>query len=305
MSKSENPLDNSFSSKYKLQSYSCPICGGDRYKKLYLIQGFQIVRCECSMTFVNPRISNEQIFELYRHEYFHRPEDGYDDYERIADLRIQTFEKWYRDIIPYCINPEFDRRFALDIGCAAGYFLDILRKNHWKTVGIELDLSMHSSLIQKGYDVSDNPLEFFNSPHQFDLITMFDAIEHLPELQKNFTKISSLLSNQGILAISTPNIDSFQHYLFRSRWFQFKPIEHLYYFSPRTIAQLAKDNGFKIEEMRTSGQYANIPFIVDRLQHYGFHNLAKICSFLIKSFALERLTWYADTGSMFVILRKI
>lgn len=91
--------------RYKLHEYSYPICGGVNYKKLYLIQGFDIVKCSaCSMSFVNPRISNDYLFDIYRHEYFHRKQDGYNDYESIANLRIKTFEKWYRDLAPYCIK---------------------------------------------------------------------------------------------------------------------------------------------------------------------------------------------------------
>lgn len=288
-------------SKFILQKYPCPICAGGQSKKLYVIQGFHVVRCKtCRMTFVNPRIRNEQIFDVYRHEYFHRNQDGYNGYESIVDLRIQTFEKWYRDIIPYCIH----KGPALDIGCAAGYFLDILRSNHWQTEGVELDHRMYELLIQKGYVISNDPLEYFTSSHQYDLITMFDVIEHLPELQKDLAKISSLLSTQGILALSTPNIDSWQHQIFRSRWFQFKPVEHLYYFSPETLKRLAEDHGLYVEVMRKSGQYSNIPFIIDRLKHYGFANLASIVSFFVKIFALEMLNWYADTGSVFVIFRK-
>jgi 2-polyprenyl-3-methyl-5-hydroxy-6-metoxy-1,4-benzoquinol methylase len=288
-------------SKFKLQIYPCPICAGERNKKLYEIQGFPIVKCDnCGMTFVNPRISNEQLFEVYRHEYFHRHQDGYNDYESIADLRIQTFERWYKDIAPYCIH----KKLALDIGCAAGYFLDILKKDQWQAEGIELEHQMYALLLQKGYDISNEPLEYFTSPYRYDLITMFDVIEHLPELQKDFAKISSLLSPQGILAISTPNIDSFQHRLFRSRWFQLKPVEHLYYFSPSTLKSLAEVHGLQIEVIRKSGQYSNIPFIIDRLQHYGFYNLARLFAIIIRLFGLEKLNWYADTGSVFIILRK-
>ena len=288
-------------SKFNIQKYPCPICGGGRNKKLYLIQGFHVVRCNsCSMTFVNPRIRNEQIFDVYRHEYFHRNQDGYNGYESIADLRIQTFEKWYRDIIPYCIHKDT----ALDIGCAAGYFLDILRGNHWQTEGIELDHRMYKLLIEKGYVIGNDPLEYFTSLGQYDLITMFDVIEHLPELQKDIAKISSLLSPQGILALSTPDIDSWQHRVFRSRWFQFKPIEHLYYFSPVTLKRLAEEHGLYVEVIKKSGQYSNIPFIIDRLKYYNFRGLASIFSFFVKTFALENLNWYADTGSVFVIFRK-
>jgi len=306
-------------SQFTLETYPCPICGGEKHKRLYLIQDFQVVRCStCSMTFVNPRIKSEQIFDVYRHEYFDRRQDGYNGYESIADLRIQTFEKWYRDIAPYFIDdciPEdlpkslhtktSHKRLALDIGCAAGYFLDILQANHWQSEGIELDRRMYALLIEKGYDVSNEPLEHFTSSHQYNLITMFDVIEHLPELQKDFAKISSLLLPKGLLALSTPNIDSFQHRLFRSRWFQFKPIEHLYYFSPTTLTQLADDHGLHVEFMQKSGQYSNIPFIVDRLKHYGFTNLAKLFIFLVKLLRLENLNWYADTGSIFVVFRKI
>jgi 2-polyprenyl-3-methyl-5-hydroxy-6-metoxy-1,4-benzoquinol methylase len=297
-------------SKFKLQEYACPVCGniGDRqqHKKIFTIQGFKIVRCPvCTMTFVNPRICNEQIVDIYRFSYFQRRKDGYDNYESIAHLRIQTFEKWYGDILPFLKSKDFDKLRALDIGCAAGYFLNVLEKQNWEAEGIELDQDMYQLLVKRGYKVSNVPLEEFTSPHQFDLITMFDVLEHLPALQDDFAKLSDLLLLQGLLVIATPNIDSTQRKMFGNRWFQFKPIEHLYYFSPVTIKKLAQKNGLRIEAILNSGQYADIPFISDRLKRYGFSFFARFLNALVKLLGLKNLNWYADTGSMFVVLRKI
>ncbi len=288
-------------SKLKLQAYPCPICGSHNHRKIYSIQGFAIVRCNsCSMTFVNPRICNEQIFDIYRYEYFQRRKDGYDNYQTIAHLRIQTFEKWYQDILPFCKS----KGLALDIGCAAGYFLDVLKRDLWQTEGIELEEKMYQSLIKQGYKVSNQPLEDFVPSDQYDLITMFDVIEHLPELQADFAKLADMLSANGILVLATPNIDSFQSKVFGDRWFQFKPIEHLYYFSPRTLKHLAQKHGLYIESINKSGQYADIPFISDRLQRYGFKLLVNVFNLFVKLFRLKNFNWYADTGSIFVIMRK-
>ncbi|MFN6065598.1 MAG: hypothetical protein ACK45T_00205, partial [Pseudanabaena sp.] len=72
-----------------------------------------------------------------------------------------------------------------------------------------------------------------------------------------------------------------------------------------TLKRLAQDHGLRVEVMKRSGQYSNIPFIVDRLEHYGFYHLARLFRLTAKLCALDSLNWYADTGSIFVILRKV
>jgi len=209
--------------------YPCPVCGGIKNKFYKGVRKFSIVRClSCSMIYVNPRIANGYVYDLYRKEYFHRKEYGYENYELNEDLKRKTFSHWYKSIEKYICTLES----ALDIGCAAGYFLDILKNRGWKsTEGIELDISMYNSLLRQGYNVDNKPLEFFRPCKKYDLITLFDVAEHLPHINTDFNVLLNILNDSGIIVMVTPNVNSVQRKIMGCHWFQFKPMEHIYYFS--------------------------------------------------------------------------
>ena len=289
-----------FSSETK--HYPCPVCGTDAPRTLYRIRGFGIVRCPvCTMVYVDPRVKDERVYEIYRSEYFNRPADGYDNYELNAALRRKTFRRWYDDLRPYLGD---SRSHALDIGCAAGYFLDILRDDGWDAQGIELDTTMYESLRSRGHTVSDTPLEFFEPTAKFGLITLFDVLEHLPRIDEHMHKLSDMLAGTGLIALVTPDISSFQKRLMGRRWFQLKPVEHILYFSPKTLAKVVSRHGLRIVHVARSGQYADCMFIHDRLKRYGFGRAAALFNRVVSVLHLRDRHWYADTGSMFVVLKR-
>ena len=230
-------------------------------------------------------------------------------------MRDKTFQRWYRDIEPSLL---LKTGTALDVGCASGSFLRVLSQKGWDVKGIELDQDMLENVKQQGYDVSNTPLEHYDSSTNlpagqagFQLITLFDVIEHLPYLNKDLEKLSGLLDNKGSIVLVTPNIKSMQHRLLGSKWFQFKPREHIYYFSPKTLEQVVKPYNLKIKHVLPCGQYADFSFLHNRLNKYGF---TMIASLMKRSMGIsgpagrqagwKDKAWYAGTGSMLVILQK-
>jgi 2-polyprenyl-3-methyl-5-hydroxy-6-metoxy-1,4-benzoquinol methylase len=285
-----------------LQQNPCPVCDATRPQPAYQVKGFTIARCgACGMHYTNPRLPTDALYEIYRRDYFHSNKDGYEDYELSAHLRKKTFEKWYADIRPFLHR---DTGKSLDIGCAAGYFMDVLKSDGWQPEGIELDESMRGTPRARGYQVFDQPLEFFTPTGTYDLITLFDVIEHLPGLKADVAKIAGMLSPQGCVALVTPDITSLQRKIFGARWFQFKPTEHIYYFSPDALRRVFAPHGLEVVLLKRAGQYADVSFLHRRLIKYGFTGLAKLFDATVRLFGLANRYWYADTGSMFVVLRK-
>jgi 2-polyprenyl-3-methyl-5-hydroxy-6-metoxy-1,4-benzoquinol methylase len=287
-----------------LASYPCPVCAAASTNPLLTIKEFRIVRCAvCGMVYVDPRVRNEEIFNIYRNEYFkHGGEGGYEDYELIAPLRKKTFQKWYADIERFL---PADHATALDIGCAAGYFLEHLTSKGWRHVeGIELDRRMLDGLRKSNFNVSDLPLEQFVPSHRYHLITLFDVLEHLPDINNDFTKLSAMLDDNGIIALVTPNFASFQRRIFGKRWFQFKPREHIYYFTPTSLRKIAEKHNFSVVYLAASGQFADFSFLQNRFASYHFPLLGSLFSLACLMFRLKNKFWYMNTGSMFAILKK-
>jgi 2-polyprenyl-3-methyl-5-hydroxy-6-metoxy-1,4-benzoquinol methylase len=254
------------------------------------------------MAYVNPRLSNEHIVRLYQTDYFHNIDYGYENYDLNRHLRIKNFERWFGEVLPYLNNA--GTKNALDIGCASGDFLAILRKNGWNAYGIELDKKIGEELNRQGYSVSDSPLEKYSSSVKFDLITLFDVLEHLIFVHDDIQKLADMLSPSGTILLVTPDIESRQRKLFGKRWFQFKPREHINYFSPATLDKVLDAHGLKIVSVKPCGQYADVGFLSSRLERYGFKLANSVFLFFMKLTGLHKKFWYADTGSMLAVIQK-
>lgn len=289
--------------KFTLKEYSCAICNSvDSTQPLFKINNFNIVKCKnCQFVYVNPRISNEDLPKLYSGDYFNNKEFGYSGYEQDAHLRIQNFKRWLKDIKPFL---EKEKGSVLDIGCASGYFLELMRDNGWSVEGIELDPSMQTVLDKKQIPTFPHPFDEYKTDKKFDLITLFDVIEHLPEVHQTFKKLTDILDEKGIIALITPDYNSFQSKFFGKNWFQLKPQEHIQYFTPATLQKAIEPHGLEIIYISKPGQYADASFLLNRLKKYRLKLLHKIFSFLFKITGITNKSWYIGTGSMFVILGK-
>lgn len=288
---------------FTLKHYPCSFCKNDSAKILLSKQDFQIVKCsDCGFVYVNPRVADEELPAIYQHNYFKNREYGYMGYEQEKTLRLKNFERWLQDAAAYL--PARQTIQALDVGAAAGYCLQVMQAKGWKAAGLELDPDMCKQATAAGYTVYNTPLEDFNSEIKYDLITLFDVIEHIPGIDAAFAKLNSLLADDGIVLLVTPNHDSMQRKLFGKKWFQYKPIEHIQYFTATMLAAFAERNGLTITYQLHPGQYADTSFIINRLRYYHFPFLA---GFFHKLFGLLRLNgryFYPGTGSLLAVLKK-
>lgn len=290
--------------KFELTYYPCSVCGSQQYKLLYKVKGFDIVQCkDCDFVFVNPRIKNSDLYKIYSENYFTNTGEGYgyQDYELTSHLRLKTFQKWIDGIEPYLAK---DKGPVLDIGCAAGHFLELMREKGWDVEAIELDKKMIEKVKAKNIKVFERPFEEFNSGKKYKLITMFDVLEHIPDLKTTFKKLHELLDDDGIIALITPDFSSTQRKLFGKKWFQYKPQEHIQYFSPGTLAKAIEPYGLILVHSSPSGQYADTGFLLDRLDRYNFKLMKTVATTAAALFGLKNKYWYLDTGSLFAVIKK-
>ena len=139
----------------------------------------------------------------------------------------------------------------LDIGCSKGMFMAVARQDGWDATGVDFN----PEAIAFAKDVWNLNVHLGNAEdmgfgdQQFDLITMWDVIEHLPDPLKFLKKIKALLKPGGLLAFETPNAGSLYAKL-RRRYWGWGP-HHLYYFTPATITALLTEAGFAVKLLET------------------------------------------------------
>lgn len=290
--------------EYMKTHVPCNLCGSDSTTPLFEKQGFNIVKCKkCGLVYVNPRLSMDDIKKLYQEvEYFNRGEEGhgYRDYLADRELHIKTFER------------EFDRierhkkgGKLLDIGCATGFALKVAKGRGWDVYGIEVS-RFASEYARKEFsiDVFNGTLEESHYPDKyFDLIISYGTIEHTTE-PKTFLKESGrILKDDGLIVIATPDIGNW----LGNRKFQYKPLEHLYYFNIDTISKTLRDAGMEVIAYRKMKVNRSLRFHIERLKYYFRRSSSVLNTIesLLKTARLLEISFFIPDGQMVVYAKKV
>ena len=249
----------------------CGLCGA-RERALRFREGrFSVVTCaRCGVTYVTPRLSDASLLaSVYDEGYWRSPaakDRGYTDYRADEALYVRTFRR--RLAIVRRHAPRAGR--VLDVGCAAGFFLSVMREEGWDVTGVEPSdaIRARAEELLGRERVHGGRLEDAHFPAgSFDLVTMWDVIEHLPDPASVLAEVRRVLAPGGRLLLETQNVTSLAARLLGRRWQHYKHAEHLYHFEPRTIAAALERAGFAVLENRPwrAGKYVSLAFVAERM----------------------------------------
>jgi 2-polyprenyl-3-methyl-5-hydroxy-6-metoxy-1,4-benzoquinol methylase len=256
----------------------CNVCGADCWRLLYpatsalggapAVGAFccthdgygshaQIVRCRrCSHVYANPRFSPEEIIGAYE-----SVEDGL--YVRERTGRELTFRKHLR-LLERRTGPAAGRRL-LDVGAFIGVFVEVAKVSGWSAKGVEPSEWAVVEARGRGLDLVRGTLDDLSEESgTFDVVTMWDVIEHFHDPAAEVRKARGLLRPGGLLALHTMDIGSLVARLSRSRWPWLMDM-HLHYFSRRTLARLVERAGFRVEGAHACGRYVRFEYLVSRV----------------------------------------
>jgi SAM-dependent methyltransferase len=149
------------------------------------------------------------------------------------------------------------RHALLDVGCATGALLALLRDRGWETTGVEICTPAQGYARDvRQLDVRGLPLEENRFPDGgFDVVLASHVIEHLNNPGGFVREVYRILRPGGRFLVTTPNIEGFQARLFRHRW-RSAIFDHLFLFSVKTLSRLLIDAGFRVLRVRTWGGLA-------------------------------------------------
>jgi len=233
-----------------MEHVRCDLCGNDN-AVLYLKradrfsgQMFQYVICrECGLIYLNPRPDPDTLL-------MHCYPICYEAYQPLQTLpRVKRWKKQraVKTLVRFVSRYRTSGRL-LDIGCGTGEFLYEMQKLGWKVEGVEPNERV-ATIARRyyGLKIFVGPVEEFESPPEtYDLITMWDVLEHVSSPLSTLRRIYDWLSNSGFLIFSTPNIKSFDALLFGKWWIGWDAPRHLYLFPPITLTRLLSQTGFRV-----------------------------------------------------------
>lgn len=269
--------------------------------------GYKIYRCDsCQMLSVFPVPTSDTIESVYKEDYFFgaKKSFGYVDYDANKKAMTNIFELYlskFKKILGGTGR-------LLDIGAATGFFMHIVERHGWKTDGIEI--SSHAASLGKNRGLSIGAGTIHQTtflPQSFDVVTMWDVIEHVPDPASDIRKITALLKSGGILAINTPDSGSLFARIMGARWHLLVPPEHIYYFNRTSLRMLLEKNGFMVIEVGCVGKRFTLEYIMNMLYNWqGLRIWVVLLSYLRRHHGFANLAIPINLrDNMFILARKI
>jgi len=230
---------------------NCPICNSDKSKlhltvKDYTVsqKEFDIIKCNsCNFLFTNPRPNVESLGAYYKSDdYISHTNKSNNPINIIYKLaRTQTL-KW-----KFNLANKSNPKSLLDYGCGTGHFLNYCSKKSIEVNGFEPDEDARQIANESlGEKIFSNTKDINK---QFDAITLWHVLEHIPNLNEVLVWLKSRLTKNGQLIIAVPNPDSYDANLFKEHWAAYDVPRHLYHFTKNTLAQLANKHSFCVESI--------------------------------------------------------
>jgi 2-polyprenyl-3-methyl-5-hydroxy-6-metoxy-1,4-benzoquinol methylase len=252
-----------------LREVSCCLCGCTEADVRFREEPFRVVDCKnCGLTYVTPRLDSDLVEAVYGETYWRSSEPrsiGYADYLADATLCRRTFERRWKGVRAHL--PPTGR--ALDVGCAGGYFLDVLLAQGWEAIGLEPSAKMarHAADRLGEERVICAPLESADLPAaSFDLVTLWDVLEHLPDPVAGLARARELLRPGGRIVLETQDIRAAFARLLGRRWQHYKHREHLAHFHQGTLERALGAAGLALVDLsrQGAGKYVRGDFLVER-----------------------------------------
>lgn len=184
--------------------------------------------------------------------------------EHLLDNFYVHFEKWFRGseaeikrrqliYLPYFKNAKINsQKFpVLDIGCGNGEFLQIMKDNKIRAIGLDLNKKMVANAKTKGLEaIQTDALSYLRKQKSGSLmcVTGFHIVEHIPflELIKIFNECYRTLKPGGFVIFETPNPENV---IVATNDFYHDP-SHLKPLPPEFLKLAIKSPGFNNAEIK-------------------------------------------------------
>jgi 2-polyprenyl-3-methyl-5-hydroxy-6-metoxy-1,4-benzoquinol methylase len=236
--------------KRKVQDgVSFAICICKQESPIYFtIRGFKIFRCtNCGLIFVSPQIYTAKI---YNQNYFYGATHGfgfvnYEEDKLASKGYLTRYLSWFKKL------GFKEGARVLDVGAANGFFVSLANNSGYDAVGIELSKDAVQWAQQLGRKVFQSDAISIALTEKFDIVTVLDVLEHLPNPEAFLIKIKKNLIDSGILVINVPNAGSIFARICGRSWHSYVPPEHLFYFSKKSLIDALERNGYEILKVRS------------------------------------------------------
>lgn len=236
-----------------LEKVKCNLCGSDqstpfieRRDLLVFLPGeFTMVKCDnCGLVYENPRPVAESWSAIYPDEY-----EPYTDLAETSSLRRIANAYGHRKKIKWIEKFQNGGKIC-DVGCANGDFLfEVQKDNKWNAFGVEPSESAAKLAKARNLRIETGFLgEDTFEGEKFDVVTMWNVIEHLGDPLATLRQINRKLNPRGWLVFTTPIVGTIGSWFFGRHWMGYELPRHFYVFSEQVLEQYMQKCGFEIKK---------------------------------------------------------
>jgi 2-polyprenyl-3-methyl-5-hydroxy-6-metoxy-1,4-benzoquinol methylase len=239
-----------------MKDISCNLCGSNNYILIELhkndeyfhqkVEVRTVVCKNCGLVYRNPQPTKEELSAFYSYRKFLPTRE----FLSSSDMINKEKEKWVD------LYTKIRRGRILDVGCSIGNFLNLYKSKGWEAYGIEPAIEYAKFGREKyGLNIQTKLVEDVKFPNSFfDVITVFQVLEHLKDPAKAMFQFKKWLKPSGLIFISVPNVLKPD----RIKLIKYFAGPHLFLFSPNTLSLLLKKTGFEVVDLEEITNYVRI-----------------------------------------------
>lgn len=216
----------------------CPLCFSKDFRFLFIKEGFDHMICNsCNMVFTLQLLDTKKI------QYMAEGEEGdaYGDYKEdktVKDLDRKKYELIFEKLEQYT-----KIKNIFDMGSQSGTFLDWASEKY-DIIGHEYHNALRNRAIRKGHTVLYDNLENIKFDREFDLITMWDYLDHIVKPHEVIKNISKYLRKGGLFFFAINNLDSLVTRVMHQDSTIFSGPHHTMHYGINQLKLLMKDYEF-------------------------------------------------------------
>jgi SAM-dependent methyltransferase len=249
---------------------ACNLCGATEGEVIYVadpkdllgadLPPYPIVRCGgCGLVCAEGRKDADFLKGLYDEGYYSgRFKGGYKGYVERREEQVQKSAPKVETMERFVPR----RGRVLDVGCAAGFFLEAARQAGWEACGVEHSPFSSEEARRHGLDARTGTLRDAAWPEgHFDVATFWGVVGHVNDPSGNVREAWRVLRPGGLILLHTPNQEMFsvKNKYAGAGWYR-APLQ-LYFFSEETLGEMLRRNGFERVQNLRARTDANVEMI--------------------------------------------
>ncbi len=284
---------------------ACPLCGGGELDLLYPStlgkkrEAASQYNCTSHGLGIHPDIFRCKHCSMVFNEAAPDAVDVAGEYEQVEDPEYLE----QRESRRLTFNRELDALEAvhsvgdlLDVGCYTGFFLECARERGWNVSGVEPSRwAAEYGRKELGIDIFNGPIEAYDATEDFDVVTMWDVLEHVPNPVEVLTLLRKKVRPDGLLVFATHNLDTTVARVMGKHFPLFMEM-HTVHFNNETLGMLLEQTGFRLDRKHNQKRAVRLGYLISRLRRFGA-TPERVASAVTRMLSLEdRIVWTGMVG---------